>query len=98
MGGGDTGATPVPAMETVWGEPAALSVKFKEAERAPDAAGVNTRLTPQLALAAKVEPQVLVMAKSEAFAPVSTMLEMLSTPMPLLVRVTVKGALDVPTF
>jgi hypothetical protein len=49
----------------------AESVKVRVAERAPDAEGLNTTLTEQVALTAKLAPQVLLeIVKSAEFVPV----------------------------
>ena len=53
---------PVPDSETCCGLPAALSVTFKVALRAPVVVGLKVTLTVQLALAANELPQVWVCA------------------------------------
>src|SRR3989454_8522592 len=96
------GATPVPARDTDCGLPAASSVMFTVAARAPGAAGVKLTLIVQLAPGA-TEPaplgQVLpaAKAKSAACAPVMVMLVRFSGASPLLVSVTFCAALVVPT-
>jgi hypothetical protein len=60
-----------------------------EAVRVPLAVGEKTTLTVQLPPAAKEVPQVLVCAKSPAFAPVTETLVMLKDVPPLLLRVAV---------
>jgi len=52
--------SPVPAREIVWGEPVALSVKLREAPRAPVEIGLKTIETEQLAPGDKVLAQLLV--------------------------------------
>src|SRR5438128_2468402 len=84
---------PVPARDTDCGLPAAWSVMFTAAARAPGAAGVKLTLIVQLAPGA-TEPapvgQVLpaAKAKSAACAPVMVMLVRFSGAPPLLVSVT----------
>src|SRR5437870_535657 len=93
---------PVPARDTDCGLPAASSVMFTAAARAPGAAGVKPTLIMQLAPGA-TEPapvgQVLpaAKAKSAACAPVMVMLVRFSGAPPLLVSVTFCAALVVPT-
>ena len=59
-----TGAVPVPVRETVWGLFEALSVMVSVPLRDPLAVGVNVTFTVQLELAATLEAQLLVCAKS----------------------------------
>jgi hypothetical protein len=80
---------PVPDRGTVCGLPEELSEMLMEAERLPLAPGVKVTLIAQLPLAATEVPQVLVWAKSEAFAPRIAMLVKLSGPFPELLKVTV---------
>jgi hypothetical protein len=79
-----TGAVPVPVRLTVWVAGLALSVMVKEPLREPLAVGVKVTLRVQLALAARLEPQVLVWEKS----PLVVMLVMLRAALPVLLRVT----------
>lgn len=58
---------------------------------------MKTTLMVQLALGARVWPQVLVWLKSPAFVPVTAMLTMFSVAFPLLLMEIVSGGLDVPT-
>ena len=67
------------------------------AARVPVAVGLNVTLMVQLAPAPTLDPQVLVWLKSPALAPVIEMPVTLSTPLPVLVRVTDWAALEVPT-
>ena len=62
----------------------ALSAMVKEPLREPLTVGVKVTLSVQLALAATVEPQVLVWEKS----PLAVMLVMLRVALPVLLRVT----------
>ena len=71
----------MPVRLTVW---VALSMMAKEPLREPLTVGVKVTLSVQLALAATVEPQVLVWEKS----PLAVMLVMLSAALPVLLRVT----------
>ena len=79
-----TGAVPVPVRLTVWVAGLALSVMVKEPLREPLAVGVKVTLRVQLALAARLEPQVLLWKKSS----LSVMLVMLRVALPVLLRVT----------
>src|SRR5712692_6652619 len=93
---------PVPASDTDCGLPAASSVMFTVAARAPGPAGVKLTLIVQLAPGAtELAPvgQVLPAAKgkSAGCAPVMVMLVRFSGAPPLLVRVTVCAGLVVPT-
>ena len=79
-----TGAVPVPVRLTVCVAGLALSVMVKEPLLEPLAVGVKVTLRVQLALAARLEPQVLVWEKS----PLAVMLVMLRVALPVLLRVT----------
>jgi len=57
---GTGGAVPVPLTDADCGEPEALSVTVIAAVNAPTTCGVNATEMVQLALAARVAPQVLV--------------------------------------
>jgi hypothetical protein len=73
-------------------------LKATVAVRAPTAVGVKVTLMVQLALAATLEPQVLLaMLKSPGLAPEVEMELMVRALVPVLVRVTVCGGLVVPT-
>lgn len=76
---------PVPASETWWGLPVALSVIVKAPVRAPVAVGVNETLKLQLLFAAREVPQVLVWAKS----PVVVTELMFTAAVPVLEKVTI---------
>jgi hypothetical protein len=82
-----TGASPVPERGTVWGLPTALSATMTAAVRVPAAAGLKVTLMVQLAPAATLAPQLLVWAKSLAFAPETATLVTFRSPLPVLVRV-----------
>jgi hypothetical protein len=80
-----TGAVPVPVRLTVWVAGLALSVMVTTPDLVPVAVGLKATLRVQLALAARLEPQVLVREKS----PLTVMLVMLRAALPVLPRVTV---------
>jgi hypothetical protein len=65
--------------------------------RGPAVVGVKVALIAQFAPAATEVPQVLVWAKSLAFAPVTAMPVMLKLVFPVFVRVTVWAALVIAT-
>ena len=75
---------PVPVRLTVWVVGLALSVMVKVPFLVPVAVGLKVTLMVQLALAATLEPQVLVWEKS----PLTVMLEMLRVALPVLLSVT----------
>jgi hypothetical protein len=80
-----TGATtPVPVRLTVWVAGLALSVLVRTPVLVPVAVGLKVTLRVQLVLAARLEPQVLVCEKS----PLTVMLVMVRTALPVLLRVT----------
>lgn len=85
----ETAHWPKPAKLTVCGLPLALSAMLIEATRDPVAEGVKVTLMVQLPPAGTEVPQVLLCAKSLAFAPVIEMLVMLKAMLPPLVRLTV---------
>ncbi len=64
---------------------------------APAAAGVKCPWITQFAPAAKLDAQEFVNANEEAFSPVTLMLEIAKAAPPLLVIVTCRVALAVPT-
>ena len=75
---------PVPVRLTVCVAGLALSVMVTAPVLVPVAVGLKVTLMVQLALAATLEPQVLVWEKS----PLTVMLVMLRTALPVLLRVT----------
>jgi hypothetical protein len=80
-----TGAsTPVPVRLTVWVVGLALSVMVTTPVLVPVAVGLKATLRVQLALAARLKPQVLVWEKS----PLTVMLVMLRVALPVLLSVT----------
>jgi hypothetical protein len=84
---------PVPVKATICGLPPALSVSVSDPERVPVFCGVNTTAMLQEAPAASDVPQLFVTAKS----PRAPILVTANADVPLLVRVTLCGALLVPT-
>jgi hypothetical protein len=82
-------ASPDPERVAVCGLLLAESVNTRLAVRAPEADGVKVMVTEQLDEAIKVEPHVLlVIAKSDALAPVMAMLLIVMADVPLLLNVT----------
>ena len=79
--------TPVPVRATVWGEPVALSAIETEAEREPEAAGLNVTLTVQEEPAASDEEHVEATGKSAMLAPVTPRDEMVSGAVPVFLTV-----------
>ena len=75
---------PVPVSGTVCGLPTALSVMVKVPVLVPEAVGLKVTLRVQLALAARLEPQVLDCAKS----PLTVMLEIVRVAFPVFLSVT----------
>jgi hypothetical protein len=82
---------------TVYGLPAALSVTFKIALRAPVVVGLNVTLIVQLALAANELPQPSVSPKSPGSVPASVTLVIVIGVVPTFFSVTVLAALLQPT-
>src|ERR1700719_1710493 len=85
------GPVPVPVRLIVWGLPEAVSVIVIAPVHAPAPVGVKVTLIEQFDPAARVAPHVVVSTKS----PLDTMLEIFSVPVPVLLRVTLWGALVV---
>ena len=88
-----SGRVPFPESPAVVGLFTALLVTDKVDVRVPDAVGANVTAIVQLAPAASVLAQVVVREKS----PVVAMLVIDIPRVPVFVRVTVRGALWVPT-
>ncbi len=78
-------SSPVPVSATVCGLPTALSVMVTAPVLVPLAVGLKVTLRVQLALAATLEPQVLLWEKS----PLALMLVMLRVALPVLLSVTI---------
>ena len=68
-----------------------------EAARLPFAAGANVTLIVQPAPAATLAPQLFDWVKSLEFDPENEMLVMVNAALPVVVRVTDSGVLEVPT-
>lgn len=88
---------PVPERASVWGLPAALSVRVSEADRSPLAVGVKVTLIVQLCPTPTELPQLLVWAKSLAFVPVIATLVICSIPWARSLTEMVCATLVVPT-
>ncbi len=89
---------PTPDRATLCGLPGALSVMVKVPERLPPPAGIKVMLMVQAAPVARLEPQVLVSAKSAAFVPETTMPEIARLALPVLVSLMVWAELAVPAI
>jgi len=76
----------------------ALSAMLKVAPRVPPARGLKVTAIEQLAFTARLEPHVLVPAKSPAFDPEIDTTTLVNVVVPVLDRVTLWLALAVPTF
>ena len=90
------GATPVPLTPTVCGLPAALSLMFNVADRAPAAAGVKVIAIKAFEPGLIVTGAAGVAANSPAFAPVNVSDEITRSAVPGFVTVTDCAALLVP--
>jgi hypothetical protein len=84
---------PSPASTIVCGLSEALSVMVTEPYRFPGAVGAKVTVIVHAIPTATLAPQVLVWAKS----PLTATLVMFKVPLPVFVRVTVWGALVLPT-
>jgi hypothetical protein len=83
------GAAPVPLKLTDCGLPPPSSLINNDALRVPAAEGVNDTVIPQLLLAARVAPQVLLFEKSAALDPRKVICQMFIGLLPKLLSVTV---------
>jgi hypothetical protein len=90
-------AMPVPLSATVCGLPAASSIILIAAMRLPVIEGAKVTLAIQLAPGVSELPHVLLSTKSAAWGPVTTTLAIFRVALPLLVKVSLWGALAVPT-
>ena len=93
-----TGPTPVPDSGTLCGLPGALLVTSMLAERTPTAVGLKRTLIEHDLVGASVDPaQLLVRTKSLGLASALATAEMVTLAAPVLVTVTVRAVLVVPT-
>src|SRR5258708_36906781 len=92
------GYFPVPVNVTFCGDPPPLSLMSSDALRVPFALGVKVTAIVQLRPAARLEPQLLVCAKSVALGPLMAKPEKVSVVPPALVSATFEGGGVVPTF
>ncbi len=83
---------PVPAKDTDWGEPVALSAMLMLADLEPVDTGLKVTERVQLAPPVRVEPQEFDRPKSSASAPASAMELKVTVALPLFLRVTVCAA------
>jgi hypothetical protein len=88
---------PVPERLTDCGLPLALSANASDAERLPDADGVNSMAIVQLLPAAREEPHVLTSEKSAGSEPVKLVLVMFNVAFPVFVSVTTRDELGKAT-
>jgi exosome complex RNA-binding protein Rrp42 (RNase PH superfamily) len=89
---------PVPDSDTVWGEPAALSVTDNEAVSFPGVEGLNATVIAQFAPTASVVPQVVDFVNELAFVPViAGALDSVTATFPVFLTVTTWVALVDPT-
>jgi hypothetical protein len=89
---------PVPARETMWGEPFVASLTTMEADRAPTPEGVKTIDIVQLPPTPIPAVQLFARLKSLAFEPVTATLVIGKGILPELKTMTVWTGLVVPTF
>lgn len=82
---------PLPLSAAVCGEPAALSLMLREADRVPEACGVNFTEIVQLPPAATLIPHVFVWLKSVGSVPVIVMLVIDTFVLPLFDSVIVRA-------
>src|SRR5690349_8225878 len=93
-----SGLLPLPVKLTSCEPLTASSLNSSVPVLAPALSGVNVTETVQLSPGSSVAPQVVVSVKSEPFSPPNAIPVISSNAVPLFVRVTVNGWLDVPTF
>src|SRR5258708_13577591 len=92
------GYFPVPVNVTFCGDPPPLSLMSSDALRVPFALGVKVTAIVQLRPAPRLEPQLLVCAKSAALGPLRVKPEKVRLVVPTLVSLTLEGGPVVPTF
>jgi hypothetical protein len=85
-------APPVPLRVTICGLPGALSEMLSVPLRVPLPVGIRITLIVQLLPAATLVPQLFVCVKS----PLTAKLEIVTTPLPVLVRVMTCALLELP--
>jgi len=94
---GGVGTRPVPVRVTASGLLNAFVVIVTDADFPPAVAGEKTTFQVQFAADASVAPHVFpLIENSAAFVPVKTMLVIFIVPLPVFVRITADGALEVP--
>jgi hypothetical protein len=94
---GNGAPIPVPESEMICGLPSAFSAIVSVAARVPAAVGPKITLMLQLTPGATLAPQVSLSVKSPGFAPLTEITMFCSGVPPWEVRVTLCGALKVPT-
>jgi len=87
----------VPLSANFCGEPAALSLIVIAAVNTPITVGAKCPWMVQLAPSARLVPQLLAKINEDALVPVTAMLVIDRTEVPVLVIVTICEALEVPT-
>ena len=89
---------PVPVRVAICGEPVALSAIDRLPFKVPEAVGLNSTETVQLAEAASVLPQVVAdLIKDEALVPVIVSEVRVTVPVPVFLIVTICAAVVEPT-
>lgn len=91
------GAVPAPDSATVCGLPGASSVTTMDADLVPLAVGAKVTVTVQVALTAKVSPQLWLLENCTASLPASAIPLMFNVSLPVLVNVMDCGGLTVFT-
>lgn len=95
--GASLAVVPVPLSGTSCGLPVALSVMLTSALRAPEAVGLKSTLTVQVAPVPNEVPQVVaVLAKSPLLVPVIAMVVMVNEALPVFFKVTVLTGVVIP--
>ena len=95
---GGVGVRPVPVSGRVFGLPDASDAMLTEAVLPPTVTGEKTTFQVQVPEAATVAPQVFpLIENSLAFAPVRVMLEIVNVALPVFVKTTAVGELEVPS-
>jgi len=89
-------ALAVPVTLMTWGEVEALSVSVRVSARWPEAVGTKVTEREHVALGLTAAVQVLELVKSPGLLPAAATEEMVRAAVPVLVTVTVMGALVAP--